>query len=431
MIRHWFSDVGAFKLDPLALLTRRAQASDAPIIPLALGPSPVVLVNDPSLVKPLMRMSEDVSDKGRLVQKIGAVIGESSLTLSGEAHKKRRAILHERLSRGVATSYVGAMTASIRQVSSQLLKDQWFRADIVGGSLALKLACVALFGHRVLDSKDEMAVMTAFHTIEADLQREMFRFLPRTPWKMRRDMARREQSLATINFVINRVKEAASDSSVLRALRDAGLSETEIRDEITTMIVAGFHTTGAAVAWICYFLTSQPEILMNIRNEYDRLVNAEGEIPADRLPEAKTTIAFVKEVLRLYPSAWWMTRELRQPAEIGGTKLKAGTTLIVAPWVYHRSAKHFANPSVFSLDREHSGAAYLPFGVGPRACVGMGVAFLELQLIALEFAAAFDLSLKTPSAGFTPRAGITLNAPAMEITIRPRSSRADFISVAA
>jgi cytochrome P450 len=117
-----------------------------------------------------------------------------------------------------------------------------------------------------------------------------------------------------------------------------------------------------------------------------------------------------------------MTRELKQSTEIGNAKLKTGTTLIIAPWVYHRSSRHFSDPHSFSLQREYSGAAYLPFGAGPRACVGMGVAMLELQLIALECAAAFDLRLRAPTDSLKPIAGITLNAPAMEIEAEVRDT---------
>ncbi len=423
MTTHWFSDVKAFRHDPLTLLSQKAKQSSDPFLKLNLGPAPVVFMNDATLVKPLMKLSEDVLYKGRLVKKISAVVGESSLTLAGEEHRKRRAILHERLSRGVANSYVNDMGLAITNVAARLGKEKTFRADILGGTLALKLACVALFGNQVLSTNDELAIMNAFITLEGNMQASMFRFLPRTPWALYRDAQRQAQALFTMDYIIRKVADAASKSSVLVALKDAGLTDEEIRNELTTMIIAGFHTTGAAVAWILHYLSQMPELVGQIRQEYLSIANEQGSIDATKLNDAKVSLSFVKEVLRLYPSAWWLTRELRQSTEIAGTSFKAGTTFIVAPWVYHRNEKYFKNPNGFSLERDHSGAAYMPFGAGVRACVGMGVSLLELHLITLEFAAAFDFTQLTAASDLKPKPGITLNAPEMTMGVKIRGEQ--------
>jgi cytochrome P450 len=422
MIRHWFSDVHAFRRDPLSLILARGTATKDAVVRLALGPSPVLLVRDASLVKPLMKLSEAMLDKGRLVRKLRSVLGLSSLTLSGEAHRARRAVLHERLSRGVAETYAGEMLATIRATCVQLSREKSFRADLVGGSLALKLVCVALFGHRVLSAGDELAVMQAVNALEADLQNEMFRFLPRTPWRKRRDLKIRRNALATMEMILNKVRERAANSSVLTALRDLGLSETELRDEIITMLIAGYHTTGAAIAWLCHYMASEPAAVESICREYKTLADESGEIAPGKLPGAQASLTFVKEVLRLYPSAWWTTREVRTDCEVQGIRLRRGTTLIVSPWLYHRDAANFDQPDRFSLERSYGSAAYLPFGAGPRACVGMGVALLELQLVVLEFAASLSFRNPISSDGLQPSAAITLLAPPIEIDVALRDS---------
>jgi cytochrome P450 len=420
MMTHWFTDVRAFRRDPLKLLAEKSHQSDAAIVRLALGPSPVYLVNDPTIIKPLMKMNEDVIDKGRLVKKISNVVGESSLTLSGEDHRKRRAILHERLSRGVANTYIGEMASTIRMVSADLAREKKFRADILGGTLALKLASVALFGNRVLTTGDELAIMQAFQILEGGLQQDMFRMFPRSPWRFLSDMRSRRNALHTMDIIIRKVTKAASESSVLVALREAGLSDEEIRNELTTMIIAGFHTTGAAVAWLCYFLATRPTELSSIRKEHAALCDEAGDLVPSRLNEAKLSLSFVKEVLRLYPSAWWLTRELKQDHSLNGEVLPKGSSLIIAPWVYHRNPRYFERPDEFNLTREFSGPAYLPFGAGARACVGMGVSLLELHLVALEFASTFNFAVDREMQIGEPIAGITLNAPEMLMHVAPR-----------
>lgn len=420
MIKHWFSDVRAFRHNPLDLILSRGIGSDQPFIPLALGPRPIVLLRDPAAIKPLLNLSEELSDKGRLVHKLKAVLGGSTLTLSGEGHRARRAVLHERLSRGVATSYVPEMVATIRATCLALSKQQRVRADIVGGSLAIRLICVALFGHRVLTQADEMVVMKAVNALEENLQSEMFRFLPRSPWQKRKDERVRKEALHAISFIISKVRSTAGESSVLKALDKLALSDIEIRDEIATMIIAGYHTTGAAISWILYYLCTQPEAAEAVRRECIHICGEDGELQAQKLPQATVSLAFVKEVLRLYPSAWWTTREMKQAATVSGVSLAKGTTVIVSPWLHHRDPQEFKSPSAFSLDRMHGGPAYLPFGTGPRACVGMGVALLELQLIALEFAASLQLHA-LPDLPVPPiAAGITLSAPHFEFSTEVR-----------
>lgn len=420
MIRHWFSDVPAFRHDPLRLISERGIGTSQPLVPLALGPRPVMLVRDPAQVKPLLKLSEELSDKGRLVQKLRDVLGSSSLTMSGKPHRGRRAVLHERLSRGIADTYVGEMSATIRATCLQLSTQPNFRADLVGGSLALKLICIALFGHRVLTAGDELAVMEAVDALEADLQSEMFRFLPRSPWRRRRELRTRHHALATMEYIIAKVRQRARSSSVLTALQDMGLNETELRDEITTMIIAGYHTTGAAIAWLCHHLCCEHAAVDRIRKEYRSVSDPSGEIVPQQLSGASASLSFVKEVLRLYPSAWWTTRELKQDHSCDGHRVPKGTTLMFSPWLYHRDPANFEQPETFSIDRSFAGSCYLPFGAGPRACVGMGVALLELQLIALEFASAFEFESVKPWHTHRPTPGITLSSPPIEIAIRVR-----------
>jgi cytochrome P450 len=429
MIKHWFSDVRAFRHDPLNLILERGRNSQEAIIPLALGPAPVVLVRDAEVVKSLLKLSEAISDKGTLVSKLKNVIGASTLTVSGEDHRRRRAVLHERLSRGVASSYIPQMTATIRATCVELSSQKRFRADIVGGSLALKLILIALFGHKVLTSGDEMAVMDAVNCLEVDLQNEMFRFLPRTPWKKRKDMKIRGQAVKTMEIIIEKVRQKAESSSVLSALKELKMTDTEISQEITTMIIAGYHTTGAALAWLCYYLSKEHDLLTQLREEHAKCCDDFGEIIPEKLSAATISLSFVKEVLRLYPSAWWTTRELKQAHSLSGFNLKKGTTLIISPWLYQRDPKNFVDPDKFSIQRSYSAASFLPFGSGPRTCVGMGVALLELQLSVLELASSFDF--RALPSELKPSAGITLGAPPIEINLSLREANLNSLEEAA
>ena len=127
----------------------------------------------------------------------------------------------------------------------------------------------------------------------------------------------------------------------------------------------------------------------------------------------------VREVTRLFPSSWWFSRETLTETDIGGQTVKKGTSLLLSPWLFHRSSHFWDEPDQFKLDRNYNNSAFLPFGAGPRACVGMTLAMFELQLIALEAASALEMKFegkKRPE----PQAQVMLMPPPMKIqaTIR-------------
>jgi cytochrome P450 len=286
----------------------------------------------------------------------------------------------------------------------------------------LKLICIALFGRKVLSEDDEASLIDSVHTLESDLQRDMFRLLPPSPWAAVQQQRVRGKARESLAKILDRVAARAGGTSVLSALLSLQLSRSALRDELLTMLVAGYHTTASAAAWLFYCLAMHPELANRIACEAHATSDSAGEIRPSKLPQASTSLSFVKEVLRLYPAAWWTSRELKQDFEIAERTLRTGTTVIICPWHIHRDPRNHENPEKFSIDRSFAGPAYLPFGTGPRACVGMGVALLELQLIALELASAFEFRVASDSAP-QPAAEILLTPPDVSLRMLVRNTR--------
>jgi cytochrome P450 len=111
-----------------------------------------------------------------------------------------------------------------------------------------------------------------------------------------------------------------------------------------------------------------------------------------------------------------------QPTNLAGRKLKPGTSLLICPWQLQRDPRHFEQPEKFLMTRRYTTDAYVPFGAGPRACAGMGVAMLELQLLALEVAAAYRFTSVIPMPAPWPKASVTLIPPPMDIGIELRQA---------
>lgn len=419
-MRHSFSDLKAFRHEPLQFLLDRGSESEPGLIPLHLGRRPYYLVTDPDLARAILKMDPDVVDKGRIVQKLRPFIGDSFLISGSKEHGERREVLHHQLARGVAQQYVPEMAAVVRQLAANLASTQTFDAHEVTAPLALNMICVALFGHQSLSSGDRQALISALNLIEDEIADEMFRVTPLTPWTYFARRRRRKAARATMTFVVNKVRRNAAASSVLSALEGLELNETQITDEILTALVAGHHTTGTSAAWALYYLAKDPALADAIAEEAAAVSSDTGDIRPESLKNATTSLALAREVLRLYPAAWWFARETKRSIELAGRTIERGAALIVSPWQIHRDPRYWSDPERFDITRSHAGSAYLPFGAGPRVCVGMGVALLEMQLLALELCSAFEFRSVSPEAPSWPRPSVTLIPPAIEIGIRPR-----------
>ena len=184
--------------------------------------------------------------------------------------------------------------------------------------------------------------------------------------------------------VVNRVRNRACSGTLLQALKELDLSSDDMRDEILLLLLAGHHTTGNAAAWLLYYLATEPGLAARLAEEMQAITSDSGEIDPLKLPKAELSLRVAREILRLYPPFYWFSREVRTPQDLGGIPLKRGTSLIISPWQLQRNDRYWTDPDSFRLDRTYNTPAFMPFGLGPRACVGIGLGLLELQLLALE-----------------------------------------------
>jgi len=150
---HLFSDVNAFRRDPLELFKRHSHLDSEALVRLHLGPSPVYLVTDAALAKAILKTDESAIDKGRLVHKLRTVIGTSSITLSGTEHQRRRAVIHHHLARGIINEFVPQIAGLIRRHAALLVRERSFDAHAVTAPLALRIIVALLFGQGALEQR--------------------------------------------------------------------------------------------------------------------------------------------------------------------------------------------------------------------------------------------------------------------------------------
>jgi cytochrome P450 len=242
-----------------------------------------------------------------------------------------------------------------------------------------------------------------------------------TPLDIRRAAFRREW-LRLIDRVIDRRERLAVPDGqprdlfdLLAASRDpqsgAGFSRAQLRDEISTMIIAGHETTAVTLFWACYVAARLPEQQARIAAEVAGL-DLSADNAAAALKSLVWTRAFVDEVLRLYPPAFLIVRLARAADVICGRPIAAGTSINISPWVLHRHRRRWAAPQAFDPTRFLPDApavdryAYLPFGAGPRICVGAQFALTEAVLVLARLIQSFELQLIGPDK-VTPRGFVT------------------------
>lgn len=173
-----------------------------------------------------------------------------------------------------------------------------------------------------------------------------------------------------------------------------GLDEEELRANIITFIGAGHETTANALTWSLYLLSQSPEWRERLAAEADReLAGGGAETLADRLVETR---AVIEEAMRLYPPAATLTREAVEPDMLAGRRIKKGMQVVVSPFVVHRHRLLWRDPDLFMPERFLGEArekidrfAYLPFGAGPRVCVGASFALQEACIVLAHLMQAF------------------------------------------
>lgn len=204
------------------------------------------------------------------------------------------------------------------------------------------------------------------------------------------------------------------------------MSVAEVRSNILTFLSAGHETTANTLAWSVFLLSQSPFWCARVREEADREMSGEIDGLLDRLVVTK---AAVEEVLRLYPPIAALSRISEQADVLGDLCIKPRALIVIAPYVLHRHRRLWDRPDVFDPARFLAPAkeriprfAYLPFGAGPRTCIGSSFALQEATIVLSALVHHFDMNL-LPEAKVWPSQRITLRpAHGLPMRITPRST---------
>jgi len=419
--------------DPLSFLNRMyAQFGD--VVQFPIPDPPTYLVSDPETARRILVTNARAYGK-RTIQytTLSLVTGEGLLTADTDVWRGQR----RRLQPAFHHSTLEFIADHVRTSSDRLLA-RWAAADgtIVDVDeammhLALEVVGKSLFGADLSGDAARLAQATV-EALDVVVKKARSPLSPPlrvpTPANIALRKAIADLDSAVDAMLADRAKRPrAHDESprdmldLLLAHDDDGraMSRDEIRNQVITFIVAGHETVASALTWAWQLLVAHPESMSRIQAEALPIVEAGGPHFAD-LAALPYTAAVVDEVLRLYPPAWLITRRSHEDDVLGGIEVKAGSLLIVSPWLVHRHASMWDRPNQFIperfLDQDGqrrrdvvNGSGYIPFGAGPRLCIGRDMALVEAILVLASIA---------PRVGMT-RVGATPRAMPM-VTIRPQ-----------
>lgn len=424
------SDFGA---DQMAYLLQLAQTYGG-ITYFRLAQYHIYLLADSDYVREVLVSQRDKFEKAALDKKIlGKFLGSGLLTSDGAFHQRQRRLAQPAFHTGRIRAYAGAMVDYATHMMNDFQPGQ--TRDVAADMMRLTMFIVSktLFDADAVTETGDTAVTVgeAIHALQAVSNRDYRRGFSWPNWLPTADNRKRNRAVARYRQTINDIIAERRATAVNGQIQDNGdllsmlmlaqdedggfMDDRQLQDEVATLFAAGHETTSNALSWTWYLLSQHPAVEAGLHAELDAVLA--GRPPTlDDLPQLPYTLQIIKEAMRLYPPAWILNgRTAIVDAEIGGYTIPQGSTLFISPYVMHRLPRYFPQPEQFrperwtpDMEKGLPKFAYMPFGGGPRVCIGNAFAMMEAHLILATIAQRYRLRL-APGTVIEPEAQITLS----------------------
>jgi cytochrome P450 len=392
----------AFRRDPLTFL-RQVTDHCGDIGLFHLGTRPVVLICAPALAQEALLEKADAFEKGPVVRRLAhPLLGGGLIASSTSHHREQRARVAPLFAPARLATAWPHMAAEIARARAVFAPG----ATLDAGAEVRRL-CFTLIA-RLLFSADLGAHAAPMATAIESINRFVARRI-RTPWlpplwlpfpgagPARRGVAQLDALVAGV--ISQRRAQPRQHDDLVEGLLAQHADDDWARDEARTLMAAGYETTAAALTWCVYLLARHPAVARRLRVEIAAVPAAERATAAG-LERAPLLEAIIKETLRLYPPVHTLGRQVRRPVSIGGHPLRKGTLVAVSVVLMQRRPDLYPAPDEFIPDRFAPSAStslprhsFLPFGAGPRACVGGALALLEMKAILMNLIGELQLEL--------------------------------------
>jgi cytochrome P450 len=397
------------------------------------GPFPIYIANSPDVIHDILveqaaRFYKSTQNKSAL----DPILGSGVFTSDGDLWKRQRKLVQPAFHARRIGAYADIMVKYAVQMVDRWESGATLEIDREMTALTMSVITKAMFG---ADVSSEAKAFTEILTPVLEIaNKRLDAVFPLPVWIPTPNNLRLKAAVAKIDRILQRFiddrRMSGEDTgdllSMLLMAQDADdgetMSDKQVRDEAITVFGAGHETTATALMWTWYLLSQHSEVEAKLLAELDSVLG--GRTPTlDDLPNLPYTEMVVKEAMRLYPPAFAAARDSIADVTVAGYRLKKGSPIIINIYGVHRDERYFPNPEQFIPERfspenekNIPKYAYLPFGAGPRVCLGNMFAMMEARLILATVAQRVRLSLApghpvVPGRVFTlrPKNGLKMN----------------------
>ncbi|MDG3444640.1 cytochrome P450 [Nitrospirillum amazonense] len=388
--------------NPLSYITSAARLG--PIVELPWVGDKVLLLSRPEDVRHVLTSSQ--FGKSPFYRKVRPLLGLGLVTSEGELWQRQRNIISPAFHQTALSSMTNIMVSRTQNMMLDWGKHGLQQpVDVFRDAMRLtqRIVVECLFSDDI--GTDEDLVTEAANTIMSHAEKRIWRPLDAPNWLPTPENRRTAKAISQLDKVVDRIITGRRDRPIradllqmlLSAQGDDGsaMSRTQLRDEVLTLLISGHETTGTALAWTLYALAQQPSLKERAAAEAADWPNQPTMHDLKRFPYIK---ACLEEGLRWMPPAWTISRVTLQDSVVGGIRVPAGTSLMCAPYLAHRSPEDWPDPETYDpsrwLNTDINRRAFLAFGAGPRVCIGQAFSMLEMTIVLASILKAFNFELQ-------------------------------------
>ncbi|GAB4511071.1 MAG: cytochrome P450 [Anaerolineae bacterium] len=412
-----------FVRDPLAFVTRLPH-DYGDIIYHRFGPYDLYQVHHPDLVRQVLVTDAKKFHKWDRIKKVFGKAANGLFIDDGDHWRQHRKLAQPAFHTRRIGHYADIIVQKTQLTIDSISDGQPFDMLQKMTELAMRVIAKVLFDAD-LDEKThpialQLGTIIEMLTLESMNLLHAPDWMP-TPRNLRENKALHDVRAFLMEIIVERRTSGVDNGDLLSALvftqdEDGnGLSDVEVYDEIVTLFLAGHDTTANGLAWLWYLLSGHPEAQATLYAEVTAVLNGRVPTLADLAALTYTEMCF-KEAMRFYPPVWLIQRQAVEPVEIAGYTIAPGSVVQLSPWALHHDSRYWDDslsfkPERFTKQGEHQvGYAYVPFGAGPRVCIGEHLAMMEAKIVTAMLTSRFKLEVVQ---------GQTV-IPEAQITLRPK-----------
>src|SRR5580693_8304632 len=407
-----FADSRAMFQNPVRVLSSYAETFGDTFKIYLGGLKEAIVTIDPAVIQHVLKTNAENYQKSHIqVKRMGHFLGKGLLTTEGEAWRTQRRLIQK----GFDRTQLDALSSIMQDSLAESLRDFDAEArsgpvDIYPHLMRMTFGMVgrSLFGARLKD-QDINLISWTISTIQEFMVRQTIQpYL--NPWfaasgELRRHEEMRARADGILLDYIRRRRQEAPGHDLLQILMDArysdgeGMSDELVLSESMQLLVAGHETSSNALSWLLYLLSSRPDCLERLRQEFDAVLG-DAPLSYSDVPKFEFAVQVMQEALRLYPPFWMVDRMAVADDRVGDLAIPRGSTVVVFIYGVHHSPRYWENPESFDPERfnkanekAHTPFTHLPFGAGPRGCIGGNYAMLQILMILSTLLRKYDFQL--------------------------------------